>query len=379
MTPKTQAELAAMLKQRGWLLCQSVAVEAEPKDWIALVPTGKFESHWQHPEGFTVTDEHLQQMVRNFGIYNNEVLCDWEHMSAWGGDSKASGWIKAVEIRDGRLWGQVEWTPTALQQIKDREYRYLSPAFKLKYEDERTGQEMGARLFSIALTNIPYFETNLVPIAAKGGMMDELKKIAAALGLPETATVDEILAAIQTLEDELASMSGDTAAAKTKPLSELTKLAKTKLATLTAASQLVEQLRTELKLSAEAKPEAFLAALKLREGDPTQAAKLSELQTEVATMKAEKLVAQGQAEGKITAATREWAMAFAKSDAAGFTTWLASAPVTVPVNEDPKKKPLTTAAGEAIVTERDEKVAAQFGGDAKAIAAQRVKRESGQG
>src|SRR5690606_40136635 len=63
-----------------------------------------------------------------------DLPIDYEHQSLAADDKAgpvpAAGWIKALEVRDGALWGRVQWTPRAAELIAAREYRYLSPVFR---------------------------------------------------------------------------------------------------------------------------------------------------------------------------------------------------------------------------------------------------------
>lgn len=73
-----------------------------------------------------------------------------EHRAPQGLDAPAAGWITRLEVRGSAVWGQVEWTDRARQQITSREYRYLSPVFQYEKDSLRIVQ-----LTSAALTNQP--------------------------------------------------------------------------------------------------------------------------------------------------------------------------------------------------------------------------------
>jgi hypothetical protein len=96
----------------------------------------------------------------------------------------------------------VDWTPGAAEKIKSGEYRYFSS----EYDDEWTnpqGTKFTDVIFGGALTNRPFLKdllpVNLSEITStqhKGGTLDP-KKLREALKLAETATDEEVLAAIQ--------------------------------------------------------------------------------------------------------------------------------------------------------------------------------------
>jgi len=123
---------------------------------------------------FSITLDHLRQMAANFRKRKNgEVNVDYEHASEMPevakGDAVPSAG-RAVEIEgperytdsDGVerwiLWGRYEPTERARALIQNREYRWISPAIDFSAIDKETGEEQGATLTSIALTNRPFLE-----------------------------------------------------------------------------------------------------------------------------------------------------------------------------------------------------------------------------
>lgn len=92
------------------------------------------------------------RLVAAYGEAGVDLVIDFEHQSLDGmtGPKAAAGWIKHLEMRDDGLYATgVEWTPRAMQMLKDKEYRYFSPA--VEYNDEG---EM-CRMLPAALTNLP--------------------------------------------------------------------------------------------------------------------------------------------------------------------------------------------------------------------------------
>lgn len=76
---------------------------------------------------------------------------DYDHgmVSFLGGEKKAAGWFRLTE-RNGALWAtDVQYTPAAEKALREREYRYFSPAL---YRDE-TGYV--TRMVNCALTCLP--------------------------------------------------------------------------------------------------------------------------------------------------------------------------------------------------------------------------------
>jgi phage I-like protein len=107
------------------------------------------------------------QIVANFRRRpNGEIVIDYEHASespevALGGPVPAAGWLKAIDDRAdgaGILWGEAQFTDKARQMIAAGEYKYLSPYIDLAARDKETGEQQGATLTSVALTNRPFLE-----------------------------------------------------------------------------------------------------------------------------------------------------------------------------------------------------------------------------
>jgi phage I-like protein len=136
--------------------------------------------------------------VDRFNAASRSILVDYDHMSAFdpvdGGSSKAAGWIKRLEIRNGEVWAVVEWTVTAAAAIEASEYLYISPEF---LAHKVTGEVTG--LNAAALVNRPAFQMTALArskATTTNGDTTMLKAIAEALGLPADATEATILAAI---------------------------------------------------------------------------------------------------------------------------------------------------------------------------------------
>lgn len=134
--------------------------------------------------------------VERFNAAAQPILVDYDHLSHFnvddGGSSKAAGWIQRLDIRDGQVWAVVEWTVTAAAAIEAREYRYISPEFTV---DKTSGEVTG--LLAAALVNRPALQMAALASRNQTGEPNVFKAIAKALGLPETATEAEILAALQ--------------------------------------------------------------------------------------------------------------------------------------------------------------------------------------
>lgn len=140
-----------------------------PISRIQVLRTGTF----YHPiyGKFTVSETDLQTMVHNFQLKRpklpTEMVVDYEHMSAPGqppAQAPAAGWVKGCEQQGNELYCLVEWTPKAADQIRAKEYRFISPEFTLNYRDKETNKPIGPTLLALALTNRPFVE-GMQPVA----------------------------------------------------------------------------------------------------------------------------------------------------------------------------------------------------------------------
>lgn len=150
------------------------------------------------------------------------MLIDWEHDSeSWFGSTRAAGWINSMRVSDGTdgkpagsVWGTVRWSDEGQKDIDSGAYRYLSPVLMID-PDSREVTE----IVSAALTNKPALRMEQVAAfqlskfrecfstrhgIAVSAVSDEVptmnpvlrKQMCKSLGLAETATDEEIAAAI---------------------------------------------------------------------------------------------------------------------------------------------------------------------------------------
>lgn len=174
------------------------AVDATAPDWVQLTPPGPRilgrDGRW-----WTLTDP--AAVAARFNPAK-EPQIDIEHSSQLqapqGLPAPAVGWIKEIAVRDGALWGRVEWTSVGATLVADRAYRYLSPGFHF---DLATGEIV--EIVCAGLTNTPNLELAALN-AAQSETCDMDKAVLEALGLAATATTAEALVAINALKSEKA-------------------------------------------------------------------------------------------------------------------------------------------------------------------------------
>jgi len=156
-------------------------------------------------------------------------------------DDKRLGKINGLEAREDGLWVNVEWNDLGRKNAQEGYYIYPSPAWLYpKALAAQTGQVLPDELQSVGLTNTPNIEdvdawTNTAP---EGGpdriddstlnqdedpaMNEHKKKLLQLLGLPDTATDDEINAALTAYNEKAEKATKDADDAITKAEKEKT-------------------------------------------------------------------------------------------------------------------------------------------------------------
>jgi len=165
----------------------ALKVPKKPKEWVRIGTPGRWRGHSSGE--FELSETDFKQMVINYERLGLDIVVDYEHATIFNPEkAPAAGWIPAepisLKVEDGDLWARIEWTETAMEHIKAREYRYLSPVFVPNTPDRVTGENIGWTLHSVALTNTPFL-AELDPIAnreikskPKENRMNDKEKIA---------------------------------------------------------------------------------------------------------------------------------------------------------------------------------------------------------
>jgi len=272
-------------------------VDISEGDFVKVVPVGNFPEHPDGPHEITPAD--IQSMERNFNSSKKDLLFDYEHGSLWG-KSRAAGWSNEVKAQpDGLYVKYPAFTPAAKEMIVNREFRYFSPVYFMKAKD-KLGRDIGAKLDSVALTNIPYMDNEIDSIKNDTSENPMDKELLKKLGLPETATAADV---------------------DTKMTALRTKLALPADATL---DQIIE--------ASGKKPDAEGASKPAGEGDKTPPPALTQADVDKAVDKkmverdAEVLVNSAIADGKILPAEKEVWINSARADLAKTRTLLDARP-----------------------------------------------------
>jgi phage I-like protein len=156
----------------GVALCADGAPAVGHRTWNQVARLGSFKGH---PQGeFEFTPQVFADIIRNFrATENREVPVDYEHTSetlppgtALHG-VPAPAWVVDLEDRGAEgLWGLYDWKdPAAVDHIRAGRIKYVSPAVNFNATDKVTGEPIGARLTSVALTNHPFLD-GMAPLVA---------------------------------------------------------------------------------------------------------------------------------------------------------------------------------------------------------------------
>jgi phage I-like protein len=311
-------------------------------DWVELIPAGEFSG--RDGRGPYVLDAAAVQSA--FTIWGMPLAIDYEHQAfnaaENGKEAPAAGWVNTLDVRDGALWGGVEWTERASAYISSREYRFLSPVF----DYDKQGRVV--RLLGAGLTNNPNLyltalnrrgEPLHVP-SQQGGTVDideMLERLRYLFNLPTLATQEDILAELDKLKatidkPETAAMRQALALPEAAGVADL----------LTAS---------HARLTAEPDPARYVPKAEFDRVTHS----LSRFQAEAEDARVDRVVKAALQSAKVSPGMESWARSYCRADPAGFDAYIESAPVLLPgggqsshaaqrITEPPAVNPLLTDA-----------------------------------
>lgn len=317
-------------------------------EWVLLFADGWVSVEGEDP--FLVDQEAFDEVYAHFARRGNDIVIDYEHRTLKGDKAPAAGWITDLKYEPGvGISGRVRWTGEAAGYIRAGQYRYHSPVFYVRESDQRV-----VALHSVALTNVPR-TNNIKPILAKLGitqkqeenMKEILKKLAAKLGLSQDAGETEVLKA---LDDALKDKDKGAVVAKEvlealglKEGSDTTAVVasigalKAGGQAPVAAKEVLDALGLEEGASASTVV-ASIHALKQAPKGMVSREEFNQVAAKLQRRDADDAVAAAIGAGKITEAQKDWATEYATRDLEGFKTFVAKAPVVVPVDKLPGRK-----------------------------------------
>ena len=160
-------------------------------EWLPMIPAGMFTGR----DGRSWINDNPASVVSASFRYP-KLPFDMEHATEFKGpkgeEAPAYAWIDALRVNDdGSIDAHIEWTADGEAIVRGKKYRYYSPAFF------NTADAQVTRLSSAGLTNKP----NLyLPALNSENTMTVPVQIATVLGLAATASVDDAVSAIQTIQ-----------------------------------------------------------------------------------------------------------------------------------------------------------------------------------
>ena len=170
---------------------------------IELLPPGPIIKGKDGRE-WVITD--TDEVIRESNSYLPYHPIDENHAIDYkapkGESSPAFGWFTNItKEEDGSIWADVAWTEKGEKAVASLEYRYLSPAFK------NTPDGIITKILRAALSNDPNLNVtslnNQKQTSLEAAKEKNMKTVLAALGLPETATENEAVAKIASMQTQL--------------------------------------------------------------------------------------------------------------------------------------------------------------------------------
>lgn len=308
--------------------------------------------------------DHAEQVIAATVAWQSgaDPMIDYDHQSVYaavegvGGTAPAAGWIKNLVAEADGIYADVEWTVAASAALKAREYRYISPFFKVDAASRKV-----TRIVNVGLTNSPALDLPAIASAdfTQDGEHDVTKMIsiavlASALSLAATATEDDVLASINGLKAD--KEKADAALAGVRAGLGLD--ANAKLEELPVAAS-----------SIHARAEAGIDATKY-----VPKASFDELHGKLAKINEERVVAAveaGVAEGKILPSLKDWVIEQAAGDLSVVASYVEKA-----VAFDGDKKAVEGKSGGSAadkLTDEENALCSSMGWDREEFAAQKAK------
>jgi len=169
-------------------------------DWVMLIPAG--------PE-VPSTDGRRRRLSNPQSVVDTfktraipKIPVDVEHathrLAPQGQAAPAYGWVVDMDVREGAVWGRVDWTEQGAAWVAGKNYKFLSAGYRV---DKASGEI--TQITDMGLTNNPGFAMpELASATGDDKEKDTMDKaIAEALGLTETASAADAVVAIGKLKE----------------------------------------------------------------------------------------------------------------------------------------------------------------------------------
>lgn len=344
-------------------------INLDTQGWFNVFPNGLVPIDGEKP--VFIDSQSAKNLINQFQAGKKDIVIDYEHQTLTGQVAPAAGWIKELDWRDDGLWAKADWTDKARKHITDKEYRYHSPVFLVE-----KGTRKIAKLHNVALTNQPKM-TGVREIILKSFnntinnlQENEMMKVKQKLGLPETASEEDCVSAIEALMNkdkptqevlkavtETLSLKAD--AGKSEIVASINVLKQSQQASIDVPKEIYDVLElksTEGKSAVIATIHALKSASKAA---PDYQKEMITLKNKLAGMERDTLVADAMKQGKITPAQKEWADNYAYSDPDGFRMFIMKSPAIIPVGT--VTLPKDTAKSQATIDDATLQIAKMMG------------------
>lgn len=179
------------------MAAMDLPVGADVPEWVHLLPADNTIRTFDGRGPYRVAD--ASAVIAASMADERGMLIDENHstdkIGQQGGEAPARGWIKELQARADGIWGRVDWNASGRALLADRAYRGISPVFF----HTKAGEVL--QILRASLTNVPNIK-NLTALNMAQNMESPmtleafLARLAEKLGLPASATPDDIMVAI---------------------------------------------------------------------------------------------------------------------------------------------------------------------------------------
>lgn len=304
-------------------------IDSDGNGEIQIFPDGRFYAKdGRRPEGWQLTAEFANKLIEAAQKQKDDYMVDYEHQTIYaasnGQPNPAAGWFKELEYREGEgLFAKVKWNEAAAQQIKNDEYRYISPFF----ESDEEGNILS--LFNVGLTNTPAIDgmakvvalSELVPSTrSRSSFLEQLKAL---IDNAEGLSADQLVGAVKEMVNQVDWLTqktpeapkADTAPTDPEPTAEPPK-----------------EPETNTEASAEASepdPEKYVPIEAFNEIRD----QLAELQKAQNTQALNSVVEEALQAGKLLPSQKNWALNLGTKNIDSLKEYLANAQPIVPIGK----------------------------------------------
>jgi phage I-like protein len=144
---------------------------------------------------FTLTDDTLAEFTADLNARGNDIPIDRDHAFYKGQSAPAAGWFVSgtAEQDSAGVTAEVEWTPKAAEEVRNREYRFISPEFGFAHAGMDGRKIPEPHVAASTITNRPFFRS-MQPIAAEDLPLEDEFVVADAFGEEVADTLTKISA-----------------------------------------------------------------------------------------------------------------------------------------------------------------------------------------